>query len=158
MNHVKRTALLIITALASISYGFSGGDGSPENPYQIAEPNQLIYMSQNPGYWDKHIILTADINMAEISGVQFNAIGSETYPFSGVFEGDYHHIHNFNYENYTGIETFGLFGWIEGANAEVRNLSLIDANINVPNSGSWQGGIGILIGRLEQGEISQCHV
>jgi len=42
---------------------YADGDGSPEFPFQIAEPNQLIYMSQHPEDWDKCFILTADLNM-----------------------------------------------------------------------------------------------
>ena len=42
---------------------YADGDGSPEFPYEIAEPNQLIYMSQHPEHWSKHFLLTADINM-----------------------------------------------------------------------------------------------
>ena len=41
-------------ALQSFSYAdYDDGDGSAEFPYEIAEPNQLIYMSQHPEHWGK---------------------------------------------------------------------------------------------------------
>jgi len=50
-------ALLFFTfhfLLLPCSYSdYADGDGSPEFPYEIAEPNQLIYMSQHPEHWGK---------------------------------------------------------------------------------------------------------
>ena len=42
---------------------YDGGNGDPATPFQIAEPNQLIYMSQHPEHWGLNFILTADLNM-----------------------------------------------------------------------------------------------
>jgi hypothetical protein len=79
--------------LLTCSYAdYADGDGSPEFPYEIAEPNQLIYMSQHPEDWDKHFILTADINLAlaEPNTFTYPVIGS----FTGTFDGNGHTISN----------------------------------------------------------------
>ena len=69
--HLRTLPLILILflpfafCLLPYSYAnYADGDGSTEFPFQIAEPNQLIYMSQHPEHWNKHFILTADINLA----------------------------------------------------------------------------------------------
>jgi hypothetical protein len=43
---------------------YSGGTGEPNDPYQIATAADLIALGETPGYYDKHFILTADIDLA----------------------------------------------------------------------------------------------
>ena len=55
------SAMFCLFSGAELANGaYDDGDGSPESPFEIAEPNQLIYMSQHPEHWDQHFLLTAD--------------------------------------------------------------------------------------------------
>jgi len=72
---------------------YSGGDGSPENPYLIATAEDMNDIGANPDDWDAHFLLVADINLADYTGTQFNIIGG----FTGVFDGNDHTISNFTY-------------------------------------------------------------
>ncbi|HEC03431.1 MAG TPA: rhodanese-like domain-containing protein, partial [Phycisphaerales bacterium] len=42
---------------------YSGGAGTPEDPYQIATAADLIALGEDPNDYDKHFILTADIDL-----------------------------------------------------------------------------------------------
>ena len=42
---------------------YSGGSGLANNPYQIATATDLILLGENRGDYDKHFILTADIDL-----------------------------------------------------------------------------------------------
>ena len=42
---------------------YSGGIGEPDDPYQIATAEDLMLLGESPGDYDKHFILTADIDL-----------------------------------------------------------------------------------------------
>ena len=146
--------------LLTCSYAdYADGDGSPEFPFQIAEPNQLIYMSEHPEHWDKHFILTADINMTGF--MNFNPIGyyhriDDQAPFTGVFDGNNFTISNLTYISMENYRFVGLFGFIKSG-AEIRNLGLIDLYIMAPNCPS---GVGALVGNYgyDATLIINCYV
>ena len=76
--------LPIMTCSASI---FSGGDGSLEKPYLIANQEQLAIVADLP---DLNYKLINDIELTE----KWTTIGSLGDQFSGVFDGDGHKIMN----------------------------------------------------------------
>jgi hypothetical protein len=53
------TCLLALPANAK----YSGGTGEPNDPYQIATAADLIALGETPADYDKHFILTADIDL-----------------------------------------------------------------------------------------------
>jgi len=53
------TCLLVLPAHAK----YSGGTGEPNDPYQIATAADLIALGETPADYDKHFILTADIDL-----------------------------------------------------------------------------------------------
>src|SRR5690554_6662280 len=80
---------------------FAGGDGSVENPYQIADAiqlNEVRHNSPGPGqnYLKDHFILTANIDLsAYASGEGWVPIGDNTggsTRFEGTFDGKGHTI------------------------------------------------------------------
>ena len=109
---------------------YSGGTGEPNDPYQIATADDLMLLSDSPEDNDKHLILTADIDLnPNLPGRKvFNdAVICRGWPgFQGVFEGNGHTISNLTIIGRGGL---GLFGHIE-YKAEVRNLGIVDANIS----------------------------
>jgi hypothetical protein len=42
---------------------YSGGSGTPDDPYQIATAEDLMLLGETPEDYDKHFILTADIDL-----------------------------------------------------------------------------------------------
>jgi hypothetical protein len=133
---------------------YSGGTGEPNDPYLIATAEDMNSIGANPDDWDKHFLLVNDINLADYTGTQFNIIGNENIPFTGVFDGNGNTISNFTYEC-NDIGSIGIFCYINNPNAEIKNLTLIDPNIN---AAGFSNGVGSLIGSLGNGMITDCCV
>ena len=55
--------LLMCLFIASAHAKYSGGTGEPNDPYQIATAADLIALGETPADYDKHFILTADIDL-----------------------------------------------------------------------------------------------
>lgn len=138
---------------------YSGGSGTPSDPYQIANAKDLIAMGENEWDYQEHFILTADIDFHpnQWTKTVFNesviAPGTGKYrfqgsTFKGTFDGNHHVIRNLviNAEKYVGF--FGGLGlW-----AVVKNLGLEQCQIN----GS-DGYVGALAGTNDGGTIFGCY-
>ncbi|GAG96708.1 unnamed protein product, partial [marine sediment metagenome] len=137
---------------------YGGGTGVPNDPYLIFDANQMNAIGANPGDWDKHFKLMADIDLSGFTGTAFNIIGyrvssSDNKPFTSVFDGNGHTIANFIYDS-NDRNHIGLFGHVEGENAEIKDLGLLDPNVDA-GTGSY---VGSLAGRLSAGKITNCYV
>lgn len=136
---------------------YGGGTGEPNNPYLIYTANQMNAIGTEPNDWDKHFKLMADIDLSIYSGADFNIIGvyrgwSDSKPFNGVFDGNGKRISNFNYTS-TERNYIGLFGYVDGFTAEIKDLGLIDPNVDA-GTGST---VGSLAGLVEKGFITNCY-
>ena len=62
---VRRIPLLIAVCVITFpAYGkYSGGSGTPDDPYQIAMAEDLMLLGEMPEDYDKHFIMTADIDL-----------------------------------------------------------------------------------------------
>jgi hypothetical protein len=129
---------------------YGGGLGDGNYPYLIYDANQMNAIGANPNDWDKDFELMADIDLSAYTGTSFNIIGSGPPPnsFAGVFDGDGHTISNFTYAG-----GGGLFAYVGGPNAHIKDLGLID-----PNVGVGVGTVGSLICRMGTGSVSNCYV
>ncbi|MHC4693745.1 MAG: GLUG motif-containing protein [Planctomycetota bacterium] len=141
---------------AKAKYG--GGTGEPNDPYLIYDANQMNAIGADANDWDKCFKLMADIDLSGFTGTSFNIIGyrvssSDNKPFAGVFEGDGHTISNFTYTS-TGTDNIGLFGYVDDSNAVIKDLGLIDPNVD---AGTGRR-VGSLLGRLQNGAITGCFV
>ena len=153
-----------LDAVAQRKYG--GGSGTADNPYQIAAAADLIVLGETPEDYDKHFILTADIDLdpnlparkvfdrAVIApATVWNYMGVPIptgTPFGGVFHGNSHRI---SHLTVVGADCLGLFGLLSG---EVKNLGLVDVNI------TGSGFVGGLVGSngsraIRSGTVSQCY-
>ena len=133
---------------------YSGGDGSEATPYRISDANDMQQIGANPADWDKHFVLTDNVNLAQFTGTQFNIIGNDSNAFTGVFDGNGFTISNFTYNSLswrTGI--FGTVGNSTDPNAVIKDLTLINPNVNTV--GRFGGS---LIGFLFAGIIINCCV
>jgi hypothetical protein len=139
--------------ITTIASPYGGGSGTAENPYLIYEPNHMQAIGAHPSDWDKHFKLMADIDLGGFTGTAYNIIGtSDSNAFAGVFDGNSHTISNFIYSS-TGTDYIGLFGCVEDAGAEIKNLGLIDPYVDV----GTDEYIGSLVGWLKNGTLSGCY-
>ena len=149
---------------AEAQYG--GGSGAANDPYLIFTAEQMNSIGAEPNDWDKHFKLMADIDLSGFDGKEgrlaFNMIAPDTgtvkwyykgTAFTGVFDGNGHTISNFSY-NTKERNYIGLFGCVKGKNAEIKDLGLIDPNVNA-GTGDY---VGSLVGFLETGTtITGCY-
>ncbi len=136
-----------------MNYAFSGGDGGKYNPYLISSAQDLAMLAANVRgerkagldgvqfntYAGKHFKLTVDIDLKNQEwygiGGALPATGFTEYSyFAGIFDGNYHRIHNLNLAFYDPslkqtLNFQGLFGYI-GYGAEIRNLGIASGHVN----------------------------
>ena len=133
---------------------YGGGTGESNDPYLIYTSCQMNEIGADANDWDKHFKLMADIDLSGYTGTEFNIIGIDyENPFTGVFDGNGHTIFNFSFTS-TGRDYIGLFGYVSDPNAEIKDLRLIDPNLDVGIA--WH--IGPLVGQLSGGTIANCCV
>ncbi|MBI9016391.1 MAG: PASTA domain-containing protein [Phycisphaerae bacterium] len=170
MRRILSLGLAILTLLVVFSAtatAFDGGNGSEADPYQIATAADLINLGQTIADYDKHFILTADI---DLSGYSFDKaviapdIDSETDGhqgglggvFCGKFDGDGHSISNLTIDaSQTDNDYLGLFGYCNGENSEIKNLGLISVNIIGGEDSDYVGG---LCGYISYTSVDSCFV
>jgi hypothetical protein len=139
---------------------YGGGSGTQNDPYLIYDANQMNAIGADQNDWDKHFKLKADIDLSSFTGTSFNIIGEyvgwsdpANKPFTGVFDGTSHKISNFTY-SLTGKSYIGLFSLVAGTNAVIKDLCLINPNVNVQSG----GGAASLVGHMQDGTIINCYV
>ncbi len=162
---MKKTMLIALMIFVATGYSwaatYSGGDGSDNDPYQIANANDLIKLSNHSEDWDKHFILTADITFdANEKSVDwdgdgttnngsnwdadsddqkgFSPIGHVDDNFTGNFNGQKHKISNL-YINRPHKDYIGLFGSTD--DATIENIGIVDCNITGANNVSGLVGV-----------------
>jgi hypothetical protein len=161
---VKRGIILIVCLIfqpLTLFAEFSGGTGEPNDPYQIATADDLILLGNSPEYYDKHFILTADIDLdpnlpgRKVFSKAVIALDTSTpesifpgKPFTGVFDGSGYTISNLKI---TGVEYLGLFGGLE-TGGKISNLGLVAVDVN--GTGDYVGG---LVGTNYEGSIISCY-
>ena len=136
-------------ALAQTATPPSSGDGSSGEPYQIANLNNLYWVTQNSTLWSKDFIQTADIDASSsstwIGDTGFSPIGNEVTEFSGSYDGQNHTISGlYIHSSWYGK---GMFGFAQGGT--IKNIGLVDVNLT---ANSYAGG---LVG-FNQSNISNC--
>ncbi len=147
---------IVVALLAGMSLGqYSGGAGTEGDPYQIATAADLIALGENTGDYDKHFIMTSDIDLAGAGsgedGVFTQALLAplSTKPFTGIFDGGGHIIHNLEIfqigSNFTGL--CGLLG----LGGQINNIGLEKVVIRGDNY------VGSICGYCE-GEIFNSYV
>jgi hypothetical protein len=137
---------------------YSGGSGSLDNPYQLANAADLIALSETPNHWYSAFILTADIDMdpnlpggkvfdrAPIAPDTSSAEGFQGTPFRGSFDGNGHAIRNLTIRCGDDASYIGMFGNLGGypyTYIAVKNLHLINSSIDVGPRAQY---VGLLAG------------
>lgn len=174
---MRKKILLLLNLIVSIGLyawngtmadAYAGGDGSEENPYQIATAEQLALLAHEVNdnynnYAGQYFVLTADIDLfgtqdqdtlqwipigirSSISGDQDNS----HHPFCGTFDGNNHTIHNL-YINNLDQSYVGLFGHV--GHCRLKNLKFSNAFIHAYSN------VGVLCGYAScDSFIDNCHV
>jgi hypothetical protein len=173
------TCALVLPAYAK----YSGGTGEPNDPYRIATAADLITLGETSADYDKHFILTADIDLdpnlpgrkafddAVIAPLHSGWRGWATPLFAGVFDGHNHTIRNLTI---VGNGYLGLLGGLQRG-AAIVNLGLEAVDIHGGDAGGlagWNygsitncsstgivrahGSAGGLVGH-NSGSISNCY-
>ncbi len=144
--------LMLITPILSAQY--SGGTGTAQSPYEIATAQDLIDLGDNTDDYDKHFIMTADIDLAGrvfdkavIAGDIDAAAEFQGVKFCGSFNGNYFNIVNLNI--LSSGHYIGLFGSV-GQVGEIFNLRLSLFDI------SGMANVGAIAG-TNSGLISRCQ-
>ncbi len=164
-------ALLVAFCLIltnSTLWAYSGGTGEPNDPYQIATAADLIELGNDPNNYDKHFILTADIDLdPNLPGGQVfdRAVIGTSVPFTrgrstsseknlafrGFIDGQGHVISNLtmNCSDQLGALVGGM-----KAGAELRNIGLEDVDIR---SGHLECDYLAALVAYNQGTVTGCY-
>jgi hypothetical protein len=158
---------LLLTTVSTVTGAakYSGGTGEPNDPYQIATAADLTAVGNEPNDYDKHFILTADIDLdpnlpgrkvfdrAVIAPAVTGAWGLlDGTPFTGVFDGKGHTISHLTISGREHVGLFGLLGLTSQwpSKGEIKNLGVVDVRIS--SSGGCVGG---LVGE-NYGSLTAC--
>ena len=159
----KRQIIVFVAAMVlfgQVCLAYSGGSGTAGAPYQIATPEDLLFLATTTTDYGANFVLTADINLAghtfttaviapDIDNTNSSFDGTK---FIGVFNGNDHTISNLTI-NTGGIGNnyLGLFGFV-GSGGKIENLQLENFSISGGNGSAFIGG---LAGEAA-GTISSC--
>ena len=147
-------SIVLLTLTPSAQARIYSGGGTELDPFIISTAAEMNDIGNNSADWDKHFKLTTDIDLSAYTGTSFNIIGNTTIKFTGVFDGNDHVISNFSYD-IAGVDYYiGLFAYVDGQIAEIKNLGLIDPNVQAQSSKY----VGSLVGSFHQGTIIDCYV
>jgi hypothetical protein len=119
------------------------GSGTENDPYQIWTAEEFASLSWYTDVLDKHLLLKKDLDVNDVVLYPIGDLG----PFSGVFDGDGHHISGIDIQQPYGAYV-GLFGYL-GKGGQIRNIS---TEVNI--MGIYD--VGGLVGVNEGGTITSC--
>lgn len=146
MQKIQQKALffLFISTFLFLSHAhaqFDGGTGSPDDPWQVASPGQLLLVGD---FLDAHFIQTANIDMAAENNFMPIAMDSS---FSGSFNGNGYVISNLTINRSSAADiNIGLFSEL-APGAVLDNITIENADI------TGYRFVGILAGRSVGGAI-----
>lgn len=120
------------------------GNGTPNDPYQIWDANQMYALGYNPKYWDKNFVLMNDVDVGKFTGKSFNMVGNFYRAFALVVSSseaklywtvEYGKIQRSNLDG-TGIEDHISAGVINP-----RGIAIDDTNQKIYWTDVWTGKI-----------------
>jgi len=153
-------AAILAGGLRTRAYGFAGGTGEPNDPYQITTTEHLLSIGSNRVLLDKRFVLLNDIDFdPNLPGGQVfqdaliardhegNVSVHSGDPFSGVLDGRGYAIWNLSISGADGHNA-GLFGMFSGL---VQDLHF--RNVRITGS-----PCGAIAGLSQGGMILRCSV
>ena len=137
----------------TIAETYAGGDGTLDNPYQIATPEQLALLAEQTNTsvgGDAYYILTEDLCLNGSQNFEWEPIGNASWPFTGLFNGNGHIISDMYMVD---LVNSGLFGFTQGA--VIKDVEIEDANI--PYGAYPISYIGLVVGHAKNTNIYNCN-
>lgn len=160
---VDITSIDYVIGKTSTSYnGFDGGDGTDIYPYLVSTITQLDKVRDS---LTSDFLMINDIDMVSNDWISIGSDGNNYIEFTGVFDGGNYSLSNFNSTQTLmfndGDRAYGgLFATI-GSNAVIKNLSLINVNLNYgveKDGNSTDVYIGAVAGAVYTGTIDNTFV
>jgi hypothetical protein len=164
-NKNRRSRLICLMVVVLVCAGaangkYGGGNGNGDNPYLVFTAEHLAKIGLDSNDWDKHFKLMRDIDMRDYNTAgAFPIIGYLQWdpyiskPFKGVFDGNKKRIINL-YITKIGHDFTGLFGYVLGKGALIKDLTLVNPKIN----GLASMYTGAIAGKLRNGTVTGCSV
>ena len=154
--------------------GFDGGAGTETDPIPIKNEDDLILLADlvndkaNPNSFEgKYFRLSTDLELNDWSPIGQGLRSSSVItgsPFSGVFDGGGHTI---TVNSFAVLETednddktpgVGIFGFLSGENAEIRNLR-VSGNVDFKGTAAQADNLGMIVGLLNGGAtVDRCVI
>ena len=154
-----KSALTVLLSLMMILVMFPAnafamdGEGTKENPYEIAVVSDLyeFAIKVNEGDNTACAVLTADITLP--IDTNWTPIGNDSNQYKGTFDGDGHTITGLKVDIQSDNTIYaGLFGFL-GEGGTIKNLSLADSKITCSGNRVYAGGVCGFNG----GTIENCY-
>ena len=155
------TGVLLLASVSIARAKYSGGSGTAQDPYQIATAAHRIALGETTKNYDKHFILTADIDLdPSLPGrrvfdraviapdVDDQVSGFQGFSFAGSLDGQAHKIRNLTIRA-PDKDYVSLFGCI-GKEGRVKKLGV--ERISITGRSIVAG-----IAALSQGNISSSY-
>jgi hypothetical protein len=153
---------LVVSSDTTYVWTDNAGIGTAAQPYRIETAGQLESLIDHPELWDKHFLLSADLDLTgrtytkaliapDMDDIRGNGFQGTT--FRGTFDGQGHTIRNLTIHQDTRRDYVGLFGMIAPP-GRVQNLHVRDADIIIGGSGS-SSYVGVLAG-YNAGTVANC--
>jgi hypothetical protein len=148
----------LIVSLGPYDWAANPADGSEENPLAVSLASQLVSLGEHPELWDKHFVLTADIDLGWLvldealiaRDVNTAEPGFQGPMFNGTFDGAGHRLVNLTIN---GEHDFlGLFGAL-GPASSVCHLYVDDVQIVGAGETKYIGPIA----GIGEGFLEDCH-
>lgn len=120
-----------------------------ENVIKISSVKKLIKVADDLA---GNYCLTKDL---DLSGVEWESLGSKEEPFTGTFDGNGHVISHMEVRSADEKDSYmGLFGVTN--EAQVTNLAL--ENVSFAGDGMEEIYIGTIAGKMTNGIVENCYV
>ncbi|HJM96065.1 MAG TPA: GLUG motif-containing protein, partial [Candidatus Marinimicrobia bacterium] len=136
------------------------GSGTENDPYLLGTLNNLYWMTENSGEWDKYYVQTSNIDASSTSawddGQGFTPLGNNSIKFTGSYDGNGHTIDSLfiNRSTSSRIGLFGRIGVDSNSTTIIQNLGLTNVSI------TGHSFVGALVGLKQNGTltVSNCYV
>ena len=142
------------------------GSGTINDPYLIANLANLRWLSENYTVWGAttapvHIVQTDNIDATETrfwnNEMGFSPIGTNSYHFRGVYDGQNYSIDNL-YMNWSHLFLEYYIGLIGMASSStLKNIVLINNDFYLQDNSSYGSHIGGILGYGINTSISDCY-
>ncbi len=146
------TVILSLLMLITNLEAYSGGDGTAESPYQIANANDLKELMADQDHWNSNFVQTVDIDLnnqtAGINPIGYWTQGGDYHGFSGLYDGANKKIYNLNL-NFPNEDAIGFFGLLAGGT--VFNLGLENVVVNGKDK------VGCFAGKIHEGSVMNSY-